>query len=201
MLGDFDMKDRAPAVAENDKRVEAFECQRRHGQHVDGGDFAGVIAQKRLPALFASGGARRHVYRDGRLSDIKAKLEQLAMDARCAPQGILVVHAADKGDQLAADPWPTAATAGFPSPPGAKPGAMLARYGFWLHKDEGMARCRHPPAEPDEDGAIRAGQMWRSSAARGDEELVAQQGVFRLQLCGRAKVVRNPRQHQTDGMQ
>jgi hypothetical protein len=201
-LGDFDMQDLAPVMAEHDERVKAFERKRRYGEHIDGNDFLGVVAQKRPPALPASGGARQHVFRDGGLGDIKAELEQFAVDVRRAPQGILVIHAADKIDQGAVDAWPAGTTAaGFPSPPGAKSGAVPAYHGLRCHKDKGIVRRRHSSVDPDKDGAIRIGQTRLSFVARDDQELVAQQGVFCPQLHVRAKNISVPPQEQAENVQ
>ena len=44
-----------------------------------------------------------HVLRDARLSDLKAELEQLAMDARRTPQRIVRAHPPDQRAQVCVD--------------------------------------------------------------------------------------------------
>jgi len=72
------------------------------------------------------GGPRRriNVFGDRRLGDLEPELEQFAMDARRAPQWVLLAHPLDEFAQLTANPGPSWPTARFPAPIGPKPCAM-----------------------------------------------------------------------------
>jgi hypothetical protein len=65
-----------------------------------------------------------HVFGDRRLGNLEPELEQFTMDARGAPQWVLLAHPLDEFAQLTANsgpPWPTAR---FPTPIGPKPRSM-----------------------------------------------------------------------------
>src|SRR5205823_9763142 len=59
-----------------------------------------------------------------RLSDLKAKLEQLAMDARRSPQRIFRAHPPDQRAQIRVDLRSTSKRAGFPTPVATEAGPM-----------------------------------------------------------------------------
>jgi hypothetical protein len=103
-------------VAEDDQNMEETEADRRHHEQIHRGDGGGVVAQKGLPALARRSPTSRHVLRHCRLGDLDAELEQLAMNARRAPQRIGKAHLANKITQIAQDSWATAARARLPAP-------------------------------------------------------------------------------------
>jgi hypothetical protein len=53
-----------------------------NNEQVHGGDIWGVIAQESEPSLAGRSSPFDHVLGNARLSDLKPKLEKLAMDAR-----------------------------------------------------------------------------------------------------------------------
>ena len=65
-----------------------------------------------------------HVLGDRRLGDLEPELQQFTMDARRAPQWILLAHPSDEFAQLRFDFGPARLTAGFPAPIGPKPCSM-----------------------------------------------------------------------------
>src|SRR5450755_4266041 len=91
-----DPENRSSSDTEHDEREQAFKRQSRHDQKVHGRNVVGVIAQKRLPALRGRPASCQHVLRHRRLRDSEPKLEELAVNARCAPEEILLTHSADQ---------------------------------------------------------------------------------------------------------
>jgi hypothetical protein len=65
-----------------------------------------------------------HPIRDAGLSDLKAELEQLAMDAWRAPQRIVNAHPSDQCTQVRFDLRPTSKGAGLPTSISAETGTM-----------------------------------------------------------------------------
>src|SRR5512132_395466 len=66
------------------------ECQRRNDEEIHGCNPVGVVAEKSLPPLIRRTSPSQHVFRNRRLGDIKAELDQLAMNPRRAPKRIFL---------------------------------------------------------------------------------------------------------------
>src|SRR5207302_8609098 len=62
-----------------------------------------MVAEKRPPALGRWPKAAAHIPSDRRLGDLEAKLEQLTMNAWCAPESICAAHLANERAQLNRD--------------------------------------------------------------------------------------------------
>jgi len=72
---------------------------KRHGRNqakVDRRNRVRMVAQECPPCLRWRSSVFDHVREDGRLRDVEAKLEELAVDARGAPQPVLFVHLPDE---------------------------------------------------------------------------------------------------------
>src|SRR5437870_3776406 len=121
----------------DDKGIEQVEANARNNEQVYGGDVRRVVTQEGAPALGRRSASLDHVPRDARLSDLKAELEQLAMDARRTPQRIVNAHPPDQRAQVRVDLGPASKGAGFPTPVMAKAGPMPTHQG--LRSDEMMA--------------------------------------------------------------
>src|SRR4029077_10183572 len=94
--------------------------QRRNEEEIHGCNPVGVVAEKGLPPLRRRTSPSQHVFRNRRLGDIKAELEQLAMNPRRAPKRIFLAHTAHELSDFLIDPGPAAWIVRFPAPPGAK---------------------------------------------------------------------------------
>src|SRR5262249_51871568 len=68
-----------------------------------------------------------HVFGDRRRGDLEPELEQFTMDARGAPQWVLLAHPLDEFAQLTANSGPSWPSARFPAPIRPKPGPMPAQ--------------------------------------------------------------------------
>src|SRR6266705_1783443 len=80
-------REQLPAImAKDNQAIEQLEADRRNHENVDRRNGRGVISQEGLPRLRRWPAASGHVIGDGRLRDLDAKLEQLAMDPRSTPE-------------------------------------------------------------------------------------------------------------------
>jgi hypothetical protein len=89
VLGDVDFEDVVPSVAEDHEAVEDAEGGRRDGKEVDAGGAVHVVLQEGAPGLRWRLVPVRHVLGDRGLGDGDTELEQLAVDSRRAPAGVL----------------------------------------------------------------------------------------------------------------
>src|SRR6266851_9235350 len=77
---------------DDDEDIEQIEANGRNNEQIHGGDVRCVVTQEGAPSLGRWSTSLDHVLRDAGLSDLEAKLEQLAMDARRSPQRIFRAH-------------------------------------------------------------------------------------------------------------
>src|SRR5258708_15063829 len=103
-------------MPEDDQNEEQLEADRRHDQKVHRGNARRMVVQKSLPGLRPPSPAPRHVLGDGRLSDFDPKLQQFAVDARCAPKPVGQAHLPDQTPDLDWNLWPAATRARLPAP-------------------------------------------------------------------------------------
>src|ERR1700731_2219567 len=97
-----------------------------------------MITQEGAPALGRRSESLDHVLRDAGLSDLKAKLEQLAMDARGSPQRIFRAHPPDQRAQIRGDLRPASKRAGFPTPVPTEAGPMPTYEGLGPDDCDGL---------------------------------------------------------------
>src|SRR6266480_3502382 len=81
---------------DDDEGIEQVEANGRNNEQVHGGNVRCVVTQEGTPSLRGRAALLDHVLRDAGLSDLKAELEQLAMDARRAPKRIVNAHSTDQ---------------------------------------------------------------------------------------------------------
>src|SRR5205809_8007467 len=86
-----------------------------------------------------------------RLSDLKAKLEQLAMDARRSPQRIFRAHPPDQRAQIRVDLRSTSKGSGFPTPVPTEAGAMPADEGLRSDDSDGPEHRWKPSIQQDQE--------------------------------------------------
>src|SRR5438128_1947597 len=145
--------DKVSAVQPNDD-IEQVEADGRNDEQVHGGDVRRVVTQEGAPALGRRSRSLDHVLRDARLSDLKAELEQLAMDARRTPQRIVNAHPPDQGAQVRVDLRPASKGAGFPTPVMAKAGPMPTYQGLRSDDSDGPDDRWKPLIQHDQEQAI-----------------------------------------------
>src|SRR6266576_5606585 len=95
---------------------------------------------------------------DRRLGDLEPELQQFTMDARGAPQGVLLAHPSDEFAQLRFDFGPARLTARFPAPIGPKPCSMPPQDRVRLN-DAGQT-------EPDHGDCCRYRELGRYSTGK-----------------------------------
>src|SRR5436309_8971815 len=89
-----------------------------------------------------------------RLSDLKAKLEQLAMDARRSPQRIFRAHPPDQRAQIRVDLRSTSKRAGFPTPVPTEAGPMPTHEGLGPNDRDSLQDRWKPSIQLDQEQAI-----------------------------------------------
>jgi hypothetical protein len=104
---------------------------------IDAIPIANDISWRLLPTV-SPRSVDGHVLRDAGLSDLEAKLEQLAMDARRSPQRIFRAHPPDQRAQICVDLRSTSKGAGFPTPVPAEAGAVPANEGLGPDDRDGL---------------------------------------------------------------
>jgi hypothetical protein len=101
---------------DDDDDIEQVEANGWDNEQIRGGDIRCMVAQKGEPPLRGWPISLDHVLGDAGLSDLKAELEQFAVDARRAPQRIVYAHPPNQRPQIGIDWRPASQGAGFPSP-------------------------------------------------------------------------------------
>jgi len=132
----------------------------------------------------------QHVFRNRRLGDIKAELEQLAVNPRRAPKRIFLAHTAHEISGFLINPGPAAWIVRFPAPPGAKTHPVPANDCLRTHDRRGVADIGETPIQPDEQRPITAGkpQPFRSLSVQ-NVQLMAKDEDFSFQSLMRTKAV------------
>src|SRR5215467_14309309 len=115
--------------------------------------------QEGAPSLGGRPGSLDHVLRDAGLSDLKAKLEQLAVDARGAPQRIVNAHPSDQRTQVCIDLRPTSKGPGLPPPVPAETGPMPTHKGLRSNDRDGIEDRWKPSIQLDEEQTISVGEV------------------------------------------
>jgi len=147
---DIEMENLASAMFDNEKAVQHAKSQSRQGEEVHGRDDVSVIAEERRPELAGIVGRRPapEIAGDGALGNVQAKLEELAVNSRSAPGGILVRHPPDERSNFAIDLGPAQAPGArsqAPEQPKASP--MPGDNRFWFDDNQDVAPGRPKPAE------------------------------------------------------
>src|SRR5260370_41672723 len=89
--------------------VEHPEGRGWHDEEVDGDEVGDVVLKERSPGLRRGLRATRHEPGNGALRDVEAELEQLAVNARRAPDRIRQRHGANEIGKRTSDRPPTRA--------------------------------------------------------------------------------------------
>jgi hypothetical protein len=109
------------------------------------------------------------------LSDVDTKFQQLAMNARRAPQRVVAADCPDQIADVGRNRRPADTTARCPTPVQPKAAAMPAHQRLRLENNRGFQHGREQPIEPHEDQAICRAQpepCWRGPVQ--DNKLLAE---------------------------
>ena len=111
MFRDIEMEGLASAMFDNEETVQNSKGDCWNGEEIHGRNDFAVVSQESGPA-FASVVARRpapEIAGDRALGDIETEFEELAVDSRCAPGGILIDQPPDDSSDLGIDLRPAKA--------------------------------------------------------------------------------------------
>jgi len=100
MLGHVEVYDPSAMVSEHDKNEEHAQACSGNGEKVEGDEVSHMVVEERPPSLRRPGRPLRHEPRDGALGHVDTELQELAMDARGAPERIRRGHSPDQGLDL-----------------------------------------------------------------------------------------------------
>ena len=100
--------------------------------------IAAMSAQEGAPSRGGRSASLDHILRDAGLSDLKAELEQLAVDARRSPQRIVNAHPPDQSAQVRVDLRSASKGTGFPTPIPAEAGSVPSHEGLRADNRDGL---------------------------------------------------------------
>ena len=132
-------------MSQHQKHIQHLESDRRHRKEVDRHHSLDVIFKEGPPRLRWWLAVADHVLAHARFADGNAKLEQFAVNPRCAPERVVAAHRAYQGSEVHWDRWSSRVSpSNLPCPEQAKALAMPADHRRRLH--EGGTRL---PILPD----------------------------------------------------
>jgi hypothetical protein len=86
VLGDVEVDDAPAMVGEHDEDEEDAQARGGHHEEIEGDQVPEMVGEERPPGLRRQGASPRHEPGDGALGHVDAELQELAMDARSAPE-------------------------------------------------------------------------------------------------------------------
>src|SRR5687767_12188622 len=113
-----------------------------------------MVTQKGAPSLAWRPASLDHVLGDARLRDLKAELEQFAVNARRSPKRVLDAHPTDQRTEVRLDLRPPSQGARLPSPIAAKAHPMPTHEGLGPNDRENIQDRRKPSIQLDKEPAI-----------------------------------------------
>src|SRR5436190_480702 len=141
-----------------------------------------MIPKERLPALRRRRATSHDVFGDGRLGDLEAQHQELAMDPGCSPIRVLLADPSDKVAQTPIDLWPSCPLSRFPAPERLEARTMPSKNGLRLGHLRGTEQARPKPGHPDQQRSVTAAQpKTRRRMPQGDAELMAKEQVLGFQ--------------------
>ena len=91
-----------------------------------------------------------HVLGNSRLGDVDTKFQQLAMNARCAPERVIAVDCANQIADLGRNLWSADTTSRLPAPIETEATSMPTYQRLGLEDDRVFEQRRKYPIEPDD---------------------------------------------------
>src|SRR5258708_31431028 len=142
--------DEVPTMeAHDDQGIEQVEANGRDNKQVHGGNVWSMTTQEGSPSLAGWPPSFNYVLGDARLRDVKAELEQFAVDTWRAPKRIFDAHPAGQYAQPCVDlrspfPW-----ARLPTPVAAKAGSVPTHEHLGPDVCENLQDFRKPAIQLD----------------------------------------------------
>jgi hypothetical protein len=181
ILGGLEMDDSPSTVIKYNHGIKQPKRCGRDGEHVDRDDDCHMVPQKAPPSRGGSPGAPRQIPSNGSLTDVDAKLEQFAVDARCAPKRVVDAHLTDQVAYFVARLGPSG-TARSPSPVNPKALAMPFDHSRRFDEYQGFEDLRPHSVKPDPQEPV-GGKEPKSVTAlpAQDDHLMSQCDKLELQ--------------------
>src|SRR5271169_3257596 len=130
-------------VLQYQQSIEQSEGDGRNHEHIHRYHAVSMIMQKRPPARGWRPPMLCHVFGNRGLSDIDAELEELTVDARCAPERVRDAHVSNELPDIRMRPWAATARSRFPTPIGSKAGAVPADHCVRPNHCQCVKCCRY----------------------------------------------------------
>ena len=122
--------------------------RRRYDEEIGGHDLVNVNGQEGPPRLGRRSPGPHEVFRDAGLTDFDAELQQLAVNARSAPEWVGLGHRADQGADVGWDCRTTEPVTAFPGPKASKGLPVPGDDGLRSDDNDGRSPLRPDPREP-----------------------------------------------------
>jgi hypothetical protein len=100
MLGHVEVDDASAMVNQHDENEEDAQARRGDREEIEGDQIPDMVNEECSPGLRRPRTPLRHEPRDGALGHVDAELQEFAMDARRAPQGVRGGHTEDQSLDL-----------------------------------------------------------------------------------------------------
>src|SRR6266436_29057 len=113
-----------------------------------------MVTQEGAPSLGRRSTSLHHILRHAGLTDLEAEFEQLAMNARGAPQWIVNAHLPDQSPQARVELRSASEGAGFPPPISPEAGSVPAHQGLRPDDRDGLEDRWKPSIQHDQEQAI-----------------------------------------------
>ena len=179
----IEKQDSAAWMQQDDEHVEHTESRRRHHEEVDRGEIGDVVLKEGSPSLRRRLRVTRDETGNSPLRDVEPELEQLAVDARRAPERIGERHGANEFRKLRSDARSTRSPApGLPGPERTEALSMPANHRLGANDVERLAPPCPTPREPDPEGAVQRPESWSLRPAAEQGELLSERQVLKRQI-------------------
>jgi len=146
-------------------------------QEVTGPDLCGVSAQEGAPLLpsWLLCANIPHVLLDRPLAHTQAQFQEFPANPFSTPKPIVLGHLSDQGDGYFGD-------LRLAFPVHAKELSMPSEQGVWLHDEQSLLPRSNQPGQQDEEDAIAPEERWPFHLSLQNDELLAEERVFRDEL-------------------
>ena len=182
MLGDVEMHQPAPGVAQHHEHEEDPKGRRGHREEVPCDRILSVILQKRALRLRRRLPLPEHGLRNRRLRHRQASFQQLTVDPRRAPERIGTAHPPHQVSELHLDSGPSAPASTLPRPVTPQPLPVPPHHGLTPHHLQGTPPALPEPGQHDPEDPVHYCQSWPRPAHLPPGELLAKREVLQRQV-------------------
>ncbi len=183
MRGDVEMEHTSPIMSQDHQDEQNSKRQRRYDEEIECNRLIEMVGEEALPGWRRIGRSPWHVLGNGGLTDIDPKLQEFAVDSRCAPQGICATHLQDQLSDLmthSGSAWPTRPA--FPRPVLSECSPMPADHRLWLDNEQRIAPAAEDPGEHDPQPTVDWAKLRPSYGSLEDGHLMAEGQNFQLNM-------------------